>query len=119
MPVRPWSRLALALLLLWQLQSAVAVAVPHALPALQASGAQGDHCARHAAGDTGQTAKVPGAPEPGCCHDAPASCHCTQLPALALPVLAFGEPPPPETPPLLRTGPRSEARSSDFFRPPI
>jgi hypothetical protein len=123
MPVRPWSRLALALLLLWQLDTAVAVAAPYAPAALQATGTPATHCARHPGTGVGHVTDPVGTPEapvaPDCCHRASAACHCAQMPALALPALKVGDVLPPDPPRVLLTAPRSDARGSDFFRPPI
>jgi hypothetical protein len=123
MPTRPWSRLLLALLLLWQLNAAVALAGVHGAAAAQAIDAPPTHCARHATGGSDETRPATGDPavpqSPDCCHNASAMCHCVQIPGLALPMLASGEALPPDPPPVPRTAPRPQARSADFFRPPI
>jgi hypothetical protein len=121
MPTRPWSRLALALLLLWQLNAAVAGALPRAAAAAHSAGSVAEHCARHVqSGDGGQAAGLPDLPQvPDCCQHASASCHCAQMPALALTTPGVGEALPPDAPTLPGTAPRIEARTSDFFRPPI
>jgi hypothetical protein len=123
MPTRPWSRLLLASLLLWQLNVAVASAGVYGAVAAQASGAPATHCNRHAAGGSDETRPATGDPAvpqaPDCCHDASAMCHCVQIPGLALPTLASGEVLPPDPLPVPRTAPRPQARGADFFRPPI
>jgi hypothetical protein len=123
MPTRPWSRLFLALLLLWQLNAAVALAELRGAVAAQATGASAAHCTRHATGGSDEIRQAtgdPAAPQtPDCCHDASTTCHCVQIPGLALPTLASGEVLPPDPPPVPRAAPRPQALSADFFRPPI
>lgn len=113
MQARPLTRLALALLLLWQLQSAVAVALPQMAPAMQTSSVAGGHCVQHSGGDG------PPVPQHGCCHTGSPSCQCSQLPALALLALAVEDGPLADSAPPLRSAPRAETRALDFFRPPI
>ena len=115
---RPWSCLALALLLLWQLGSAVALGGPRAAAASHGSAAVVEHCARHAA-DASQPPGGAQSPAPGCCHHGAGDCQCTEMAALPMPVLAFGDVRPPDAPAVPPGAPRVAARPGDFFRPPI
>jgi hypothetical protein len=119
---RPCSCLALALLLLWQLGSAVAVGVPRAAAANHGSAAVVEHCARHATTGTADANQPPGgaqSPGPGCCHHGAGDCQCAQMAALPMPLLAFGDVRPPDAPAVPPGAPRVAARPGDFFRPPI
>jgi hypothetical protein len=119
---RPWSCLALALLLLWQLGSAVAIALPQPAATGHPGTAIG-HCAGHGshgaptAGHPAGGAETP-AP-PSCCHHGAGTCHCAQMAALLPPLIAFGDVRPPDAPSVLPGEPHVAARSGDFFRPPI
>lgn len=114
---RPWSCLALALLLLLQLGNAVAVTLPRS-PTASHGGLAVEHCARHAA--TGTPGAGPESPAaPGCCHHSAGSCHCAQMAALPLQLLAFGDVPPPDASPVQPGARPVAARPADFFRPPI
>jgi hypothetical protein len=122
MPSRRWSRLALALLLLWQLNAAVAVAVPHAKAALAATAQPAAPCARHTHSGpdpAGQPDHSPAPRAPDCCRDLSAGCHCAQLPALSMGTLDLAEAPAPGLPPAGLATPHIDARGADFFRPPI
>lgn len=121
MAPRPWSRIVLALLLLWQLDAAVAA--PYVPDAVHASGAPADHCARHSDAMTSDGSYPFGTPDapaaPDCCHQSATACHCAQAPALALPTFELRETRPREPGPLGRAVPYRDTRTSDFFRPPI
>ncbi len=121
MPLRRWSRLALALLLLWQLNAAVARPVPH-VDAAQATAAPTAHCTQHHHGGGDQASQPdtnPTPSSPDCCKDHGAACHCVQPPALAMPSVEFGAAAPPGPPAPLRATPAADTRVADFFRPPI
>ena len=120
MASRRWPRLLLALLLLWQLNAAVAM--PHAATSLQSAAAPATHCtdrARAAQGQATLPAEAPVPQSPDCCHDVSAGCHCAQLPALSMATLEFGDVAPPGPPPVLPVARHVDARTAGFFRPPI
>lgn len=122
MPSRRWSRLALALLLLWQLNAAVARPVPHVDAAAQATAAPTAHCTQQHHGGVdraSQPATSPAPSAPDCCKDHAASCHCAQPPALAMPSVEFGAAALPGPPAPVRATPGADTRVADFFRPPI
>jgi hypothetical protein len=106
------------LLLLWQLNAAVAM--PHAATSLQSAAAPAAHCTDHAAhGRATAPAEAPAPQSPDCCHDVSAGCHCAQLPALSVATLEFGDVAPAGPPPALPVTRHVDARTADFFRPPI
>ena len=112
--------LLFALLLLWQLNAAVAM--PHVPATAQADGAPATHCERHTRAGLDQAGQPAGSTSPAvpdCCRDVSAGCHCAQLPALAMTTLEFGETPPPAGASAAGVTRRAEARGADFFRPPI
>jgi len=122
MPSRRWSRLAIALLLLWQLNAAVAVALPRGAAATQALGTAPAHCTKQHHGGAGLAdppANSPAPSVPDCCHNHAAACHCAQPPALALPTLEFREASPAGPPAWALATPSADTRVADFFRPPI
>ena len=122
MRARCWSRFAVALLLLWQFETALALSVPQLAVVAHAGSVDVNHCAERpqAAQDAVEPAGAGAAPmAPDCCHHAASPCQCVQLPALVQPALVLGEMPPPDSPRLPRTAFALEARGPDLFRPPI
>jgi len=104
-----------ALLLAWQCEAALALVSPE--HAIAADVTHVEHCVRHAATTTADSGQ-PTAPS-HCCHQVATACQCPQLPALAPPMLFARSPRATVNPPPLRSVAHIEARSTDFFRPPI
>ncbi len=113
-------RLLLALLLLWQLNAAVAM--PHAAATAHPGSPPAAHCTDHSHAAPVQAAQPDGTPAPftpDCCHDTSTGCHCAQLPALSIATLELGDVAPPGPPAALAVTRHVDALGADFFRPPI
>ena len=120
MASRRWSLFVLALLLVWQLNAAVAVAVPRV--GAQTGGVATGHCAQHmhaGLNDATPAPDRPGPQAPDCCREGSAACQCAHLPALATLIVGFGDTPPSQPQAAARPAARADARTADFFRPPI